>query len=40
MARDKAYQEAERRIETVRRTGATELALSSMNLTEIPETIA
>jgi Leucine-rich repeat (LRR) protein/GTPase SAR1 family protein len=39
MARDEAYQEAERRIETARQEGATELDLSSMGLTEVPEAI-
>jgi Leucine-rich repeat (LRR) protein len=40
MARDKAYQEAERRIEVARQEGATELDLSRMELTEVPEAIA
>jgi len=40
MARDKAYREAERRIEEAKRTGATELDLSNIGLTEVPEAIA
>ena len=40
MARDEAYQEAERRIEVARQEGATELALDLMGLTELPEAIA
>ncbi|MEH1813312.1 MAG: COR domain-containing protein [Nostoc sp.] len=40
MARDKAYQKAERRIEKARRKRAVELDLSDMELTEIPEAIA
>jgi hypothetical protein len=40
MSRDEAYREAERRIEQARREGATTLNLSSMNLTEVPESIA
>jgi len=40
MARDEAYQEAERRIEAARQEGATELDLSGIGLTELPETIA
>jgi hypothetical protein len=39
MARDKAYREAERRIEQARREGATTLNLSGMGLTEVPEAI-
>jgi hypothetical protein len=39
MTRDKGYREAERRIETARRKGATELDLSEMELTELPEAI-
>lgn len=39
MARDAAYQEAERRIEAARLEVATELDLSGMGLTELPETI-
>ncbi|MDZ8089727.1 MAG: leucine-rich repeat domain-containing protein, partial [Nostoc sp. DedQUE12b] len=40
MARDKAYQKAEQRIEKARREGAIELNLSNIKLTEIPEAIA
>jgi internalin A len=40
MARDEAYLEAERAIEEARNTGATELALGGMNLSEVPESIA
>ncbi|MBW4527170.1 MAG: leucine-rich repeat domain-containing protein [Phormidium tanganyikae FI6-MK23] len=40
MARDEAYREAERRIESARQEGATELDLGGMGLTEVPETIA
>ncbi|AVH69016.1 leucine-rich repeat domain-containing protein [Nostoc sp. 'Lobaria pulmonaria (5183) cyanobiont'] len=40
MARDKAYQEAEQRIEKARQEGAIELNLSNIELTEIPEAIA
>ena len=40
MARDQAYQEAEQRIEAARREGETELDLSRMQLTEVPEAIA
>jgi GTPase SAR1 family protein len=40
MARDEAYREAEQRIEAARQEGATELTLSSMQLTELPEAIA
>jgi internalin A len=40
MARDEAYLEAERAIEEARSTGATELALGGMNLSEVPESIA
>lgn len=39
-ARDEAYQEAERRIEAARQEGATELDLSGLELTELPEAIA
>lgn len=39
MARDEAYQEAEQRIEQVRREGSTTLDLSGMGLTEVPEAI-
>ncbi|MBD2157358.1 COR domain-containing protein [Leptolyngbya sp. FACHB-16] len=40
MARDEAYQEAERRIEAAFQEGATELDLSGLGLTEVPEAIA
>jgi Leucine-rich repeat (LRR) protein len=40
MARDEAYREAEQRIEAARQEGATELDLSGMGLTELPEAIA
>ncbi len=40
MARDEGYLEAERRIEEVRQAGATELDLSYLQLTEVPEAIA
>ncbi|MEH2147869.1 COR domain-containing protein [Nostoc sp.] len=40
MARDKAYQKAEQRIEKARQEGAIELDLSNIELTEIPEAIA
>ncbi|MBD1865762.1 leucine-rich repeat domain-containing protein [Cyanobacteria bacterium FACHB-471] len=40
MARDKACQEAEQRIEAARQEGTTELDLSGMGLTELPEAIA
>jgi len=40
MARDKAYREAERRIEAAKRTGATRLDLRDIGLTEVPEAIA
>ncbi|QLE48115.1 hypothetical protein FD724_08260 [Nostoc sp. C057] len=40
MARDKAYQKAEQRIEKARQEGAIELNLSNIELTEIPEAIA
>ncbi|MBE8997990.1 hypothetical protein IQ274_07135 [Nostoc sp. LEGE 12447] len=39
MARDKAYREAEQRIEKARGEGAIELDLSKMKLTEVPEAI-
>ncbi|MBI5841651.1 MAG: hypothetical protein HZB19_16285 [Chloroflexi bacterium] len=39
MARDEAYYEAEKKIEEARRSGATELDLNSMKLTELPESI-
>jgi GTPase SAR1 family protein len=37
MPRDQAYHEAEKKIEEARRSGATELDLSDMKLTELPE---
>lgn len=40
MARDKAYQEAERRIEAARQERATEPDLSGLGLAELPEAIA
>ncbi|MEL6402643.1 MAG: leucine-rich repeat protein [Cyanobacteria bacterium J06626_4] len=40
MARDEAYQEAERCIEAACQEGATELNLSELKLTELPEEIA
>ncbi|MEH1954768.1 COR domain-containing protein [Nostoc sp.] len=40
MARDKAYQEAEQRIEKARQEGAIKLDLSNIKLTELPEAIA
>ena len=40
MARDQAYRKAEQCIEAVRREGETELDLSRMQLTEVPEAIA
>lgn len=40
MARDEWYLEAERRIEEARQSGATELDLSGLNLTEVPEAIS
>lgn len=40
MARDEAYQEAEQRIEAALQEGATELDLSGLGLTELPEEIA
>jgi hypothetical protein len=40
MARDEAYQEAERRIEAAHLDGAAKLDLSGMELTELPEAIA
>ncbi|OYD93859.1 hypothetical protein CDG76_17985 [Nostoc sp. 'Peltigera membranacea cyanobiont' 210A] len=40
MARNRAYQKAERRIEKARREGVIELDLSNMKLTEVPEAIA
>ena len=39
MARDQAYREAEKKIEAARRKGATELDLSEMKLTELPESL-
>ena len=39
MARDEAYREAEKIIEEARQSGATELYLQGMNLTELPETL-
>jgi Leucine-rich repeat (LRR) protein len=39
MARDKAYFEAEKKIEKALKSGATELDLSNMKLTELPESI-
>ncbi|NQT11301.1 MAG: hypothetical protein HQ582_01040, partial [Planctomycetes bacterium] len=39
MARDKAYREAERKIEEARLTGATDLHLSGTALTELPESL-
>ena len=39
MARDKAYREAEQRIEKARREGAIKLDLSGIELTELPEAI-
>lgn len=40
MARDKAYREAEKKIEEARQSGATKLNLSKMNLTELPDSLA
>ncbi len=39
MARDEAYRKAEEKIEAARRSGATELNLSDMRLTELPESL-
>jgi Leucine-rich repeat (LRR) protein len=39
MARDEAYRKAEQKIEQARRTGATELDLNEMDLTELPESL-
>lgn len=39
MARGGAYREAEQKIEEARRSGATKLDLSQMNLTELPESL-
>ncbi|MDT4953465.1 MAG: hypothetical protein QOJ02_1603 [Acidobacteriota bacterium] len=40
MARDAAYRKAEKKIEEARRSGATELDLSKMKLTELPESLS
>ncbi len=39
MARDNAYRNAEKKIEEARRTGATELSLSRMGLTDLLESL-
>ncbi len=39
MAKDKAYREAEKKIEEAQLSGATELYLSNTELTELPESI-
>ena len=39
MARDEAYYQAEQKIEEALKSGATELDLREMNLTELPETL-
>ena len=39
MARDQAYREAEKRIEAARRSGAKELDLIGIKLTELPESV-
>ena len=39
MARDDGYREAEKRIEATRRSGKTELDLSDLELTELPESL-
>jgi Leucine-rich repeat (LRR) protein len=39
MARDEAYYEAEKKIEEALESGATELDLRNMKLTELPESI-
>ncbi|MFA6562972.1 MAG: COR domain-containing protein [Verrucomicrobiia bacterium] len=39
MAKDDAYREAERKIEEARQSGSKELNLSSMGLTELPESL-
>ncbi|MCI0423847.1 MAG: ADP-ribosylation factor-like protein, partial [Acidobacteria bacterium] len=39
MARDEAYRKVERKIEEARRSGATELNLDKMGLTELPESL-
>ena len=40
MAQDEAYRRAEKKIEQARRSGATELDLSRMGLTALPESLA
>ena len=40
MAKDKAYRQAEAKIEKAKKEGATELYLNSIGLTEIPSEIA
>jgi len=39
MARDEAYTKAERKIEEARRSGAPQLRLGGMGLTELPESL-
>ena len=39
MARDEAYKLAEQKIQQALQSGATELDLSSMELTELPESL-
>lgn len=39
MTLEESYREAERRIEVARQEGATELDLSNLALTEVPEAI-
>jgi len=39
MARDEAYRNAEAKIKAARRTGATELNLSGLDLSELPESL-
>ncbi|MHC4118347.1 MAG: leucine-rich repeat domain-containing protein, partial [Planctomycetota bacterium] len=39
MAKDKAYREAEKKIEQARLSGATELELLGMSLTSVPESV-
>ena len=39
MARDEAYKQAEQKIQQALQSGATELDLSGMKLTELPESI-
>ena len=39
MARDEAYRKAEQKIEAARRSGAKELDLGRMRLTELPESL-